>query len=76
MLSRDKQLLSSKCREIIKSHYDVIEVISDEIRKEQTAPINGETCEEIALEYKFREGIKQGLILFIQRLNSKADLRE
>jgi hypothetical protein len=61
---------------MLKSHYDVIEVISDEIKREQEAPINGESCEEIALEYKYRQGIKQGLVLFIQRLNSKADLRE
>lgn len=54
------------------SQYDqLLQETVDEIKREQEAILTG-TMEEIALEYKFREGVKAGLRLFISRLNRYA----
>lgn len=73
---REDQIVAAKCRNLLKDHSDTLEYICDEIKKEQAAPIAEDTVEAIALEYKRREGIKEGLILLVQKLNKKADVRD
>lgn len=72
----DKQMLSSKCRNLLKEYSDVLEHLIDEIRREQDSPINAKTTDEIALEYQRRTGVKNGLTLLMQKINTKADVRD
>lgn len=49
--------------------YDLLlKTAIEEIKKEQEAPINGNVA-EIALEYKYRQGIKMGAQLVLLKLN-------
>lgn len=50
----------------------LLQETAEEVRKELDAPISGVTADEIALEYKFREGQKNGIKLFLTRLNRYA----
>lgn len=72
----DRQIISSKCRDILKNHHDTLTYIIDEIKREQESPIHLDTVDKIALEYKKRQGVREGLVLFMQRLNSKADMKD
>ena len=72
----EHQILSSKCRDILRNNNDVLTYIKDEIFEEQMYPITESNMEGIALEYTRREGIKQGVLLFIQKINSKADVKD
>lgn len=71
----EKQIISSKCRDLLKNHLDTLTFIIDEIKREQESPITLDTADAIALEYKRRQGIREGLILLMQKLNTKSDIR-
>lgn len=75
MRDTEKKHLSSKCRELLKQYSDVFEYIYAEIKRETEGELSG-GVEDIALEYKNRQGIRQGARLFITKINSKADERE
>lgn len=73
-MSTQDKILSQKARQLLKEYEDVLLHCSDEIKKEINIPINSETTEAIALEYVRREGIKQGITLLMQKINSKANV--
>lgn len=73
---RTDKILASQARMILKDYSAVLDAVIEEIRKEQEAPINSQSCEVISLEYMKRQGIKQGLVLLRQRLTTYSDVRD
>lgn len=47
--------------------------IAEQIKRETYVDITGSTSDEIALKYKELEGMRKGVTLFLQRINSKAN---
>lgn len=77
MLTFDEKILSSKCRELLKSYDDVFKFFYEELVKETNAtPIKGTDAFSIAQEYTRREGIREGLRLFIKKIEKNANVRD
>lgn len=72
----ENKFLSSKCRGLLTEYGQILEIIIEEIKKEQDSPISEKTADAIALEYVKRQGVKQGLTLLMQKINSKANVKE
>lgn len=68
---RQKMLLASKARNLINEYGPLIEQVVSECMKEFEAPINEETSDRIAMEYKRKQGGKEALQLFMKKLNAK-----
>lgn len=68
----DQKMTSAKCRELVKSYFDVFDVIVTELVEETSGTINMNTAEGIALEYMKREGMKMGIKEFLRRIHHKA----
>ena len=71
-----QNILSAQCRMLLKDYSTALISVIDEIKREQDSPINLTTCESLAMEYKRRQGIKEGLTLLMQRLNTKSNVRD
>ena len=69
---REKAIIASKAQSIINEHGPFLESLVAEIKREIESPINAVTVDSIALEYKYRQGIKEGLTLFMKKLNAKS----
>lgn len=69
----DQKIISSQCQNLLNTYGDLLISIIEEIKREQDSSITGTSADEIALEYQKRQGIKQGLTLLIQRINTKAN---
>ncbi len=65
----------AKAQSLLKEHGQFLELIIAEVKREYESEIIGTTADEIALEYKRRQGAKEALALFMKRVNSKADER-
>lgn len=74
-MSQEQKYLSSKYQSILKEHGQLLEFLIAEQKKEYDAAINGETVEQIGLEYAKRQAAKDALTLFMKKLNSKANER-
>lgn len=66
----------AKAQNLLKEYSDLLISTVDEIKKELNVDITGTTVDEIALEYKRRQGGREALTNFLQRLNSKANERD
>jgi hypothetical protein len=63
------KIKQSQAVNLLRSYELLLKEAIDSIKREQEAPITG-TAEEIALEYKYRQGVKQGAQLVLMKLNS------
>lgn len=75
MTDQQKKMLQAKCQNLLKEYGDIILDFHAQIVKETEGPIIGITSDEIALEYKRREGIRYGAIQLISKLNNNANER-
>jgi len=75
MSGTEDKILVSRCQNLLNTYGDLLLLVAEEIKKEQDGPINLDSVELIALEYKRKQGVKQGLTLLIQRINTKANER-
>ena len=66
-------LKAAQAQNLLNEYGDLIQEIVESIKKESYVDINGSTSDEIALEYKKREGMRTGVTLFLQKLNSRAN---
>lgn len=67
----DEKFISAKCKELVKSYFDVFDSIATDVVEELSGTIIG-TSEGIALEYTRREGMKQGMKELLRRIHAKA----
>ncbi len=73
----DEKILSSKCREIIKTYDDVLKHFYEEIvRESNSVPINGTDAFSYAKETIRREAIREGAKMLIKRIETKANVRD
>lgn len=66
-------LAAVQAQNLLKEYGGLLTDIAETIRKQTYVDITGSTAEEIALRYKEYEGMRKGVTLFLQRLNSKAN---
>ena len=72
----DEKFISAKCKELVKSYFDVFDNIATDVVNELSGTIASNTQEGIALEYMRREGMKQGIKEFLRRIHSKASKQD
>jgi len=72
ILERQKQ---ARARNLLKEYSNLLIETVDEIKNTLNGDITGSTSDEIALEYKRRQGGREALNLFLTKLNSKANER-
>lgn len=72
ILRKQKQ---AKAQNLLKEYSDLIIETIEDVKKELDLEITGSTSDEIALEYKRRQGGRLALQAFLVKLNSKANER-
>lgn len=79
MISQEHSILKrqnqARAQNLLKEYSDLLITTVEEIKKELNVEITGSTSDEIALEYKRRQGGREALTNFLQRLNSKSNER-
>lgn len=66
-------LTAAQAQNLLNEYGPFLGEIADQIKKETYIDITGLTSDEIALQYKEQQGIRRGVTLFLQRINSKAN---
>ena len=66
-------LKAVQAQNLLNEYGQILADIAESIKKESLVDINHSTTDEIALEYKRREGIREGVRLFMQKINSRAN---
>ena len=66
----------ARARNLLKEYSDLLIETVDEVKKRLDGDITGSTVDEIALEYKRRQGGREALNEFLTRLNSKSNERD
>lgn len=65
----------ARAQHLIKEYNDLLIEVIDEVKRELNVDITSSTVDEIALEYKRRQGGREALTNFMKRLNNKANER-
>ena len=66
-------LTAAQAQNLLNEYGPFLGEIADKIKNESYVDITGSTSDEIALQYKEQQGIRRGVTLFLQRINSKAN---
>lgn len=72
ILKRQKQ---AQAQNLLREYLPLLIETVEEVKKELNIEITGTTSDEIALEYKRRQGGREALNNFLTRLNGKANER-
>lgn len=73
--SIQRKQAQAKAQNLLKEYSDLIISTIDDVKRELNTEITGSEVGEIALEYKRRQGGREALTNFLQRLNSKSNER-
>jgi len=65
----------ARARNLLKDYGDLLLQTVEEVKKHLNGDITGTTADEIALEYKRRQGGREALDSFLVKLNAKANER-
>ena len=73
-LSKDrlKQYNAARAQNLLREYADFLESVAKEVIAEYSLEINGHTADEIAIAYSRNQGARQGLLLFMKKLNLRA----
>lgn len=66
----------AQAQNLLREYSNLLIETVDDIKKELNVEITASTVDEIALEYKRRQGGREALNNFLKRLNSKANERD
>ena len=74
-LSKDrlKQYNAARAQNLLTEYGEFIKAIVEETIAEYSLEINGHTADEIAIAYSRNQGARQGLLLLMKKINSKAN---
>lgn len=66
-------LKAAQAQNLLNEYGSLLQEVVESVKKESLVDISGTTTDEIALLYKYREGMRAGVTLFLQKLNSRAN---
>ena len=70
-----KRQNQARAQHLLKEYNDLLLEVIDEVKRELNVDITSNVVDEIALEYKRRQGGREALTNFMKRLNNKANER-
>jgi hypothetical protein len=70
-----RKQIQAKTQNLLREYSDLLISTIEEVKRELNVEITGSTSDEIALEYKRRQGGREALNNFLTKLNSKANER-
>ena len=73
MKNQTDLITAARAQNLLREYGTLLQEIANSIKAESMVDITGSTCEEIALEYKKREGMRSAVQLFLQKINTKAN---
>ena len=73
--SVERKAQQARARNLLKEYSNLLLETVEEVKKMLDGDITGTTADEIALEYKRRQGGREALNAFLTKLNSKANER-
>lgn len=72
LTSQELKKKKARCQNLVKEYGDILLEFVSEIKRDADGPILGTTADEIALNYKYKEGIKYGSAMMITKLTKYA----
>lgn len=70
---RQKRYSAGRVQNLLKEYGAILEEVAKEVVLEYSQEINEDSIDKIALKYATQQGARQGMILFMKKLNSKAN---
>ena len=70
---RQKRYIAGKAQNLLKEHGAFIQDIINETISEYSQEINDMTVDGLAIQYSRQQGARQSLLLFMRKLNGKAN---